>query len=57
MDSFFLYNKSSTKVPKFITELNKILDMYSEISYFGKKSKYTRQYKSNKTQIKNSIHV
>ena len=36
-DSFFLYDKSSIIVPKFITELNKNVDMYGEISYFAEK--------------------
>lgn len=56
-DSFFLYNKSSNIVPKFVTKLNKNVDLHRKIFHFGKKSKYRRWYKFNKTKSKNSIQA
>lgn len=34
---FFLYDKSSSAVPEFVTEWKENIDLYDEISNFGKK--------------------
>ena len=36
-ESFFLKDYSSTKVPKFVTKINENVDLFGEISFFGKK--------------------
>lgn len=49
-DSNLLCDKRSTIVHEFATKLNKIFDMFDEISYFRKKSIRGIWYKFNKTQ-------
>lgn len=51
----FLYHKSSIFVPKFVTEPNENVDLYSEISDFGEKIEAKDRFKFNKTKSKNSV--